>query len=419
MKVLVIGGGGREHALVWKIARSSRVSKVYCAPGNAGIAEMAECIPIVPTDIQALLSFAKTAGIGLAVVGPEAPLALGITDIFRESGVRIFGPTRAAAQIEASKIFAKRIMKKYGMPTAEAEVFTDIERGTEYIKKRGAPVVLKADGLAGGKGVVVASTEDDAVCVLRMMMVEKVFGGAGEKVIIEECLEGEELSFLAFTDGKTIAPLPLCRDHKRVFDGDRGPNTGGMGAYSPVPGVSNETFDRILHDILEPAIKGLREEGYPYEGVLYAGLMITPRGPKVLEFNCRFGDPEAQPLLLRLESDLVETLEAVIDKRLERVTLKWNDRAAVCVVIASGGYPDKYQNGKVVSGLKDVEAMKNVMVFHAGTSLDKGSIITSGGRVLGVAALGEDIRGAMKRVYEGVDKIYFEGMHYRKDIGRV
>ena len=418
MKVLVIGSGGREHALVWKIAQSVHVSKIYCAPGNAGIAKMATCIPVQATDIQALLSFAKNNGIDLTVVGPEAPLVLGITDTFRAAGLRIFGPTRAAAQIEGSKIFAKRILQKYGIPTAEAGVFINMETASSYIRKKGTPIVVKADGLAAGKGVVVAYTEKEAIDSLNMLMSDKVFGEAGERVIIEEYLEGEEVSFLVFTDGKNILPMPLSKDHKRAFDGDKGPNTGGMGAYSPVPAVSPDMYSRIMRDIVGPSINGLDQEGCYYEGVLYTGLMITKDGPKVLEFNCRFGDPEAQPILMRLDSDIVEIFESVIDRRLGRTTVRWNDMAAVCIVIASGGYPDKYQKGKVISGLKDTEGIKDVMIFHAGSAMDNGHIVTSGGRVLGVSALGEGIGAAIEKAYEAVNKICFEGMHYRKDIGK-
>lgn len=418
MKVLVIGSGGREHALVWKIARSPRVSRIFCAPGNAGIGKMAECLQVFPTDIQSLLSFAKQEDIGLTVVGPEGPLALGITDAFRAAGLRIFGPSKAAAQIEASKIAAKRIMQKYGIPTAEAEVFADATSAMKYIRKKGPPLVVKAEGLAAGKGVIVAATEEEAIGAVVMMMKERVFGPAGERVVIEECLSGEEASFLVFTEGEGIIPMPLSKDHKRVYDGDRGPNTGGMGAYSPVPAIGRDSVERIMKDIVTPAIEGLALEGIPYEGVLYTGLMMTPGGPRVLEFNCRFGDPEAQPLLMRLESDIVELMEAVIDKRLEKCSVNWSDKAAVCVVIASGGYPDQYQSGKPIAGLEDAGAMEDVMVFHAGTALDQGRIVTAGGRVLGVTALGEDIGGAIRRAYEAAGKICFEGMHYRRDIGR-
>lgn len=418
MKVLVIGGGGREHALVWKIAQSPRVRKIYCAPGNAGISETAECIPIQPTDIQSLVAFAKREEIRLTVVGPEFPLNLGIVDTFRAEGLRIFGPIRAAAQIEGSKIFAKKMMEKYGIPTAAAEVFTSADMAIEYVRKQGTPVVVKADGLAAGKGVVVAQSEKEAVAAIQMMMVEKTFGEAGTRVIIEEFLEGEEASFLVFTDGKAVVPMPLAKDHKRVFDGDMGPNTGGMGAYSPVPTISKAMYETILTDIVGSAIKGFAQEGCPYEGVLYTGLMITPAGPKVLEFNCRFGDPEAQPVLGRLENDIVEILEAVVDKRLETVAVKWSNQSAVCVVIASKGYPDTYQTGKIISGLEEAKALKDVVVFHAGTATDKGHVVTAGGRVLGVTALGTDIREAAARAYQAVGKIAFEGMQYRKDIGK-
>lgn len=417
MKVLVIGSGGREHALVWKISQSPRVSKVYCAPGNAGIAKDAECLPISPTDINKLLTFAKDADIGLTVVGPEVPLALGVSDAFREAGLRIFGPSRSAAQIEASKVFAKRIMQKYGIPTAEARAFSDPEMAGAYIRKVGAPVVVKADGLAAGKGVIVALSEKEALDAVEMLMTNRVFGEAGERVIIEECLEGEEASFLVFTDGRDIVPMPLSRDHKRVFDGDKGSNTGGMGAYSPVPSMNRGMHEVIINTVIIPAIKALEEKGCPYEGVLYAGLMLTPEGPKVLEFNCRFGDPEAQPILMRLETDIVEIFEAVVDKRLKDVTVKWSDKAAVCVVVASGGYPDRYENGKVISGLEEAESMQDIVIFHAGTSFANGHIVTGGGRVLGVTALGRDIPMAADRAYEAVSKISFEGMHYRSDIG--
>ena len=417
MKVLVIGSGGREHALVWKIGRSKRVSKIFCAPGNSGIAKIAECIPISHDDIQSLLSFAHKEKIGLTLVGPESPLALGIADTFRKEGLRIFGPSGYAAQIEASKTFAKGLMQKYEIPTAEAGIFTDVDTASEYIKKKGAPIVVKADGLAAGKGVVVASSEDEAINAVRMMMVERVFGEAGRQVIIEECLEGEEASFLVFTDGKSVVPMPPSQDHKRVFDGDTGPNTGGMGAYSPVPAVSRDLQDRIMNDIVVPTINGLAKEGCPYEGVLYTGIMLTQCGPKALEYNCRFGDPEAQPLLMRLQSDIVEIMEAVIDKRLEGSTVRWDDKASVCVVIASAGYPDKYQKGEVITGLEEVDKMNDVVVFHAGTALHDERIVTAGGRVLGVTALGDGLKGAIERAYDAVGKIHFNGMHYRKDIG--
>lgn len=418
MNVLVIGSGGREHALVWKIAQSRRAGRIYCAPGNAGIAKIAECVPISATDIPSLFNFAMEKKIGLTVVGPEAPLVIGISEAFRKGGLRIFGPSGYAAQLEGSKAFSKGIMQKYGIPTAEAMVFTDDEDAIKYIKDKGVPIVVKADGLAAGKGVVVCSNEDEAIRAVNMIMSERLFGDAGRQVVIEECLQGEEASFLVFTDGKSIIPMPSSQDHKRALDGDKGPNTGGMGAYSPVPIIDREMQDRIMADVMIPAVNGLNAEGYPYEGVLYAGIMLTPQGPKALEFNCRFGDPEAQPILMRLESDILDIMDAVIDKRLDTITIEWSNKVSVCVVIAAGGYPDKYSTGQIIKGLDDIEMMTDIIVFHAGTKTDGTNILTSGGRVLGVTALGEDIKSAIEKAYEGVSRIHFDGMHYRKDIGR-
>jgi len=419
MKVLVIGGGGREHALVWKISKSPKVSKIFCAPGNAGISRIAECVSIRADDVQGLLSFVKHNKIDVTVVGPEAPLVLGISDAFRSEGLKIFGPSKAASKLEGSKAFSKNIMLKYNIPTAEAGVFTDYDNAIEYIRKKGTPIVIKADGLAAGKGVIVATNEKEATDAVKAMMIDMVYGDAGKMIIIEECLTGEEASFLVFTDGRDIIPMPLSKDHKRVFDDDKGPNTGGMGAYSPEPGISDEMYLRIMDDIIVPVIEGLEREGYKYEGVLYTGLMITRDGPRVLEFNCRFGDPEAQPIIMRLSSDIMEIIEGVVGRRLGMVNVKWSDSASVCVVMASGGYPDKYRNGKIISGLNDVAGMDDVMVFHAGSAYNNENIVTAGGRVLGVTALGEDIGKAKEKAYEAVGKIYFDGMHYRKDIGRV
>ncbi|HAS17565.1 MAG TPA: phosphoribosylamine--glycine ligase [Nitrospiraceae bacterium] len=419
MKVLVIGGGGREHALVWKISKSPKVSKIFCAPGNAGISRIAECVSIRADDVQGLLSFVKHNKIDVTVVGPEAPLVLGISDAFRSEGLKIFGPSKAASKLEGSKAFSKNIMLKYNIPTAEAGVFTDYDNAIEYIRKKGTPIVIKADGLAAGKGVIVATNEKEATDAVKAMMIDMVYGDAGKMIIIEECLTGEEASFLVFTDGRDIIPMPLSKDHKRVFDDDKGPNTGGMGAYSPVPGISDEMYLRIMDDIIVPVIEGLEREGYTYEGVLYTGLMITRDGPRVLEFNCRFGDPEAQPIIMRLSSDIMEIIEGVVGRRLGMVNVKWSDSASVCVVMASGGYPDKYRNGKIISGLNDVAGMEDVMVFHAGSANNNENIVTAGGRVLGVTTLGEDIGKAKEKAYEAVSKIYFDGMHYRKDIGRV
>ena len=419
MKVLIIGGGGREHALVWKISSSPKVDKIFCAPGNAGISRIAECVSIRADDVQGLLSFVKHNKIDVTVVGPEAPLVLGISDAFRSEGLKIFGPSKAASKLEGSKAFSKNIMLKYNIPTAEAGVFTDYDNAIEYIRKKGTPIVIKADGLAAGKGVIVATNEKEATDAVKAMMIDMVYGDAGKMIIIEECLTGEEASFLVFTDGRDIIPMPLSKDHKRVFDDDKGPNTGGMGAYSPVPGISDEMYLRIMDDIIVPVIEGLEREGYTYEGVLYTGLMITRDGPRVLEFNCRFGDPEAQPIIMRLSSDIMEIIEGVVGRRLGMVNVKWSDSASVCVVMASGGYPDKYRNGKIISGLNDVAGMDDVMVFHAGSAYNNENIVTAGGRVLGVTALGEDIGKAKEKAYEAVGKIYFDGMQYRKDIGRV
>lgn len=418
MNVLVIGSGGREHALVWKIAQSRHAGRIYCAPGNAGIAGIAECIPISATDIQALYTFAMEKEIGLTIVGPEAPLVLGIVDTFRKGGLRIFGPLSFAAQLEGSKAFSKRIMLKYGIPTADARVFTDHEKAVNYIREKGVPIVVKADGLAAGKGVMVCTTEDEAITAVNMIMSERLFGDAGAQVVIEECLEGEEVSFLVFSDGNTIIPMPSSQDHKRALDNDCGPNTGGMGAYSPVPIIDRDMQDRIMKEVMLPAVNALKSEGCPYEGILYAGIMLTPEGPKVLEFNCRFGDPEAQPILMRLQSDIIDIMNAVIDKKLDGIEIQWSDKASVCVVIAAGGYPDKYSTGQSINGLEDFDNMNDVIVFHAGTKFDGGNIVTAGGRVLGITAIGTDIRKAIDKAYEGVNRISFEGMQYRKDIGR-
>jgi len=417
MDVLVIGSGGREHALVWKIAQSRHAGRIYCAPGNAGIARIAECIPISVTDIQSLYSFAMEKEIGLTIVGPEAPLVLGIVDFFRKGGLRIFGPLSFAAQLEGSKAFSKRIMLKYGIPTAEARVFTDHESAINYIREKGVPIVVKADGLAAGKGVMVCAKEDEAITAVNMIMTERLFGDAGAQVVIEECLEGEEASFLVFSDGNTVIPMPPSQDHKRALDNDEGPNTGGMGAYSPVPIIDRDMHDRIMKEVMLPAVNALQAEGCPYEGILYAGIMLTPEGPKVLEFNCRFGDPEAQPILMRLQSDILDIMNAVIDKKLDRMEIEWSDKPSVCVVIAAGGYPDKYSTGQTIHGLEDFDTMDDVIVFHSGTRSDGGNIVTAGGRVLGVTAVGADIRKAIDKAYEGVNRISFEGMHYRKDIG--
>lgn len=418
MKVLVIGGGGREHALVWKIKQSTLVRKIFAAPGNIGMSGLAECVSIAAEDIERLLAFAIEQKIDLTVVGPEGPLAKGIVDIFRQRGLRIFGATQKAAAIEASKSFAKRLMTKYHIPTAQGATFTDIKKAEAYLRKVGTPIVIKADGLAAGKGVMVCDSETRALAALKQVLVDKAFGAAGESVVIEEYLKGEEASFLAFTDGKSVLALPTSQDHKAVFDNDLGPNTGGMGAYSPAPVVDRYLHDKILREIMLPTVRAMSAEGHPYQGVLYAGLMIDRDRIKVLEFNGRFGDPEAQPLLMRIKNDIVPIMEAVIDGRLDQCRLDIDDRAAVCVVMASGGYPDKYQKNLPISGLDKAARMKDVVVFHAGTQLRDKQVVASGGRVLGVTALGNDVAQAITKAYQAVARISWKDVHYRTDIGQ-
>jgi len=417
MKVLVVGGGGREHALVWKIAQSPRVGKIYCAPGNAGIAQMGECLSISAEDVKGLTARAEKEKIDLTVVGPEAPLTLGMVDIFRARGLRVFGPSQKAAEIEGSKAFTKELMKKYGIPTGESETFTDPAAAVKYVKGKGAPLVVKADGLAAGKGVIICRTVEEALSALDLILVQKAFGAAGAKVVVEEFLEGEEASFLAFTDGETVLPLPTSQDHKAIYDNDQGPNTGGMGAYSPAPVVTEKVHREAMEKVLIPTVRGMAREGRKYQGVLYAGLMIKDEKPKVLEFNARFGDPEAQPLLMRLKSDLIPVLEATIDGKLSHQKMELEDRSSVCVVVASGGYPGSYEKGKVISGLQEAARVRDAFVFHAGTALKEGRVVTNGGRVLGVTALGNGIQEAIQRAYEAVAKISWEGAYYRKDIG--
>ena len=423
MKVLVVGSGGREHALVWKIAQSPKVEKLYCAPGNAGTAELAENVEIKADDIQALKKFALDNKIGLTVVGPEAPLVAGIVDLFEKEGLKIFGPRQAAARIEGSKVFCKQIMTKYEIPTARSGIFDKSAEAIAYINEMGAPIVVKADGLAAGKGVIVAQTKEEATSAVKLIMEKKEFGRAGENVVIEECLVGEEASIIAFTDGTSIVPLASSQDHKRIFDNDLGPNTGGMGAYSPAPVVTDRLMAQIDVEILKPFVAGLRQEGIVYKGVLYAGVMVTKKGPLVLEFNARFGDPETQPIMMRMKSDIVPIFEAIIAGKLDDRFIEWDERAAVCVVLAAGGYPGKYEKGVPLAGLDKIDQLDDVMVFHAGTTTRDPrpatrDIVTSGGRVLGVTALGDNIKFAIDKAYRAVNMIRFKGMQYRKDIGK-
>lgn len=417
MKVLIIGSGGREHSLAWKIAQSSRLKKLYCAPGNAGIAQVAECVDVEAESIEALSNFALKEKIDLTVVGPEKPLVAGIVDRFQSLGLKTFGPTRRAASLEGSKVFAKALMRKHGIPTAEFKTFSDLFKAQGYISSLGGPCVIKADGLAGGKGSIVCKTVEDALQAADRILKDRLFGEAGGKIVVEEYLEGEEVSILAFTDGSTIVPLEPCQDHKALYDGDQGPNTGGMGAYSPVPSITGELYARIEREIMVPTIHAMKKEGRPYKGILYLGLMLTAFGPKVLEFNVRFGDPETQPLLMRLKGDLLPLLLATVEEKLETVAFQWDPRTALCVVMASRGYPEAYEKGKEINGLESLKGLKDVVVFHAGTTKKQGKVLTDGGRVLGVTALGEDVLEAQKRAYAAIEHISFEGAYYRRDIG--
>ena len=419
MKILVIGGGGREHALAWKIVQSPKAEKVFVAPGNAGSAREAKCenVAIAAEDVDGLLRFAQQNKIDLTIVGPEAPLVLGVVDRFRATGLRCFGPTKAAAQLEGSKAFAKDFLARHGIPTAAYGNFTEVAAAEAYIKKMGAPIVVKADGLAAGKGVIIAPTTDQAIAAVHDMLAGNAFGEAGHRVVVEEFLSGEEASFIVMADGKHILPLATSQDHKRVGDGDTGPNTGGMGAYSPAPVVTPEIHARIMREVIEPTVRGMASEGRPYTGFLYAGVMIAPDGtPKVLEYNCRFGDPETQPVMMRLLSDFIELIEAALDGKLDRAQTRWDARAAVGVVMAAGGYPGAYSKGDVITGLPQ-NSIPDCKVFHAGTTLKNNTVVTSGGRVLCVTALGATVGTAQKRAYETVKKIQWRNAQYRTDIG--
>ncbi len=417
MKVLIVGGGGREHAIAWKLAQSDRVDKLYCAPGNAGIADVAECVSIKAEDIEGICGFAKENGIDMAVIGPEVPLSMGITDVLSAEGIRVFGPDKNCSQLEGSKSFTKAFLNRHGIPTAGYKEYTDKEALKKDIGIFGFPMVLKADGLAAGKGVVIAEDAAAAEKAIEEMMGEKIFGDAADTVVVEEYLTGIEASMLCFVDGKTIVPMESAQDYKRIFDGDKGPNTGGMGSYSPSLIFNEDIENEIREKILEPTIKGFAKDGLNFCGVLFIGLMIGDDGPKVIEFNNRFGDPETQSVLMRLKSDLADIFDACIDGNLAGQSIEWSDKRAVCVVMASEGYPGGYEKGKVISGLDAVD--DDIVVFHAGTAVRDGHIVTSGGRVLGVTALGDTHDEARSKAFENVQRISFEGARYRKDIGLI
>jgi phosphoribosylamine--glycine ligase len=419
MKILVVGGGGREHALVWKLRQSPAVEHIVCAPGNAGIDQLAEPVDLDVADVAAIARFAVERQIDLTVPGPELPLTLGLIDELQRHGLRGFGPSRAAAQLEGSKTFAKDLMRRFKVPTGFFSSFSDADDAVRYVHEVGAPIVVKADGLAAGKGVLICATVAEAEEAIDRIMRWRMFGDAGSRVVIEEFLDGEEVSFMAVTDGRTVLPLASSQDHKRAFDGDTGPNTGGMGAYSPAPACTPAVHDRIMNEVMAPMVHALAERKIVYTGVLYAGLMITADGPKVLEFNVRFGDPECQALMMRFDSDLAELMAAAADGGLAGRTVEWDRRAAACVVLAAGGYPGSYERGKVISGLESLRGWRDGMVFHAGTSRGPdGSVLTNGGRVLGVTALGTDVTAAVEEAYRAIAQISWDGMHYRRDIGR-
>ena len=415
MKILIVGGGGREHAIAWKLAQSPKAEKLYCAPGNAGIAKIAECVPINAEDVAGICRFAEENKIDLTVIGPEVPLSLGVVDALADKGLKAFGPNRSCARLESSKSFTKAFLARHGIPTAGYREFTDIDKLKKSAGVFGYPMVIKADGLAGGKGVVIAEDKAAAVKAIDEIMGEKIFGSAGDKIVVEEYLTGIEASMLCFVDGKTIVPMESAQDYKRIFDADKGPNTGGMGAYSPSL-VFNETLENQIRErILEPTIKGFRKDGLDFKGVLFIGLMITGEGPKVIEFNNRFGDPETQAVLPRMKTDLLDVMNAVVEGRLAEQPIEWSGRKAVCVVMASGGYPGSYEKGKKISGLSDVDG--DIILFHSGTKSSDSAIVTDGGRVLGVTALGDTHEEAREKAYRNAARISFEGAQYRKDIG--
>ncbi|OGP13508.1 MAG: phosphoribosylamine--glycine ligase [Deltaproteobacteria bacterium RIFCSPLOWO2_02_FULL_50_16] len=420
MKVLLVGGGGREHALAWKIAQSPKVTKLFCAPGNAGISQVAECVPIAAEAVHELLQFAKDQKIDLTVVGPEQPLVIGIVDTFRQQGLRIFGPTQGAARLEGSKVFTKRFLEKYRIPTASYGIFDTYEAALSSIQKDNFPLVMKADGLAAGKGVLICQDFGEGKEALEVFFRKRAFGAAGKRIVIEEFLKGEEVSYIAFSDGEHFLPLASSKDHKRIFDNDQGLNTGGMGAFSPTPAFTPDLEKRVIETVIRPTIQGMKDEGTPFEGILYVGLMLTKEGPKVLEFNVRMGDPETQPLLVRMKTDIIEIIEKVFTRRLHEQVVEWEAKTSLCIVMASGGYPGKYEKGHVIEGLDGIQ--QDVFVFHAGTEWGigdkKGKIVTNGGRVLGVTALGDDLEEARKKGYKAVSQIHWPHVHYRRDIGR-
>lgn len=419
MNVLMIGSGGREHALIKAILKSPRLEKLYCAPGNGGISRDAQCVDIPVMDKEKMVAFAKENSIDLAFVAPDDPLAAGMVDAFEEAGIRAFGPNAAAAVIEASKVFSKNLMKKYGIPTAEYEVFDNSADAIAYVKGNNiAPVVVKADGLALGKGVIIAQTVEDAEKAIKSIMEDKKFGESGNKVVIEEFLTGPEVSVLSFTDGKTVKPMVSSKDHKRALDGDKGLNTGGMGTISPNPYYTDELADECMETIFKPTIEAMQNEGRPFKGCLYFGLMMTPKGPKVIEYNARFGDPEAQVVLPRLKTDILDIIDAVIDEKLDEIDIEWSDDCSACVVMASGGYPESYKKGIEMFGMDDNGQVEGATVYHAGTKYSDGKFYTNGGRVLGVTATGKTLDEALEKAYAAVEKISFDGAHYRHDIGR-
>ncbi|NIK69643.1 MULTISPECIES: phosphoribosylamine--glycine ligase [unclassified Paenibacillus] len=415
MRILVVGGGGREHAIVWALKKSEKVKEVFCAPGNAGIAQIADCVAIAVDQFDELVKFAKDAAIDLVFIGPDDPLAAGIVDAFEAHNIPVYGPNKAAAEIEGSKIFMKDLLRKYNIPTAKYETFTDYESALTYLREQSVPIVIKADGLAAGKGVTVAYSMEEAEKALKEAMVDKVFGEAGNQIVIEEFLEGQEMSILAFVDGETVKAMVPAQDHKPVFDNDKGPNTGGMGTYTPLPHIDQAIIEESIENIIKPTAKAMVSEGRPFRGVLFAGLMITKDGPKTIEFNARMGDPETQVVLPRLKTELVDVVLASLNGRLDQLELEWSDEAAVCVIVASEGYPASYPKGREITGLDAAEA-QGALVFHAGTAEKDGKIVTSGGRVLGVVGRGRDIAEARARAYEAVSVIHFDGMHSRTDI---